>query len=193
MILVSSAGDDRSIIGMIPETASGPSPPGDQARPTLLAALDPGDREALCGGMDVSPYLLRPAAAIADGPSKSTAGVLSLLFGISPLDAGTYRSSTQGSFLEYHFEPADTPPRAISLRVDTSRLREPLTVSWTDDPLRWSALRSVSLRSTGTGPQAAAVLPLDRLPHWKNDRITRIRIIVGEEGVVAVGTPGLIR
>ena len=163
--------DMRSVIGMIPETASGPSTIGDGARPLILAALAPDDREALCGGMDVSPYL-RPAASMTDAPASTTDGVLTGLTGVTRLDAGTYRSTTQGSFLEYQFEPAKTPPRAIALRVDTTQLHSPLTVSWTDDPRGWSALHSVSWRSPASDPQAAAVLPLESLPHWNKARIT---------------------
>ncbi len=178
--------DRPEIIGMIPETASVETMPDARVRPTILSALDPVDIEALCGGMDATPYL-RPADD--DERSATTAGVLTAASGMSRVDGETYRSAGEGSFLEYRFRSPDPAARAIQLAADTTRLRESISVCWAGDDGRWTVMRSVRWRGEG----GAAVLPLDRLPHWNKGAVTRIRIVVGEPGEVAVGTPRLVR
>ena len=109
---------------------------------------------------------------------------------MSRVDGETYRSAGEGSFLEYRFRSPDPAARALRLAADTTRLRGPISVCWAGDDGRWTVMRSVRWRRGGW---RRAVLPLDRLPHWNKEAVTRIRIVVGEPGEVAVGTPRLVR
>jgi hypothetical protein len=185
--------DRPEVIGMIPEAAADETMPDDRVRPTILAALDVADIEALCGGMDATPYL-RPAGPADERSSVTTAGVLAASSGIRPegVPGETYRSTGEGSFLEYRFRSPDPAARALWLAADTTRLRGPISVFWAGEDGRWSVMSSVRWRGAG-GTAKAAMLPLDRVPHWNKGRVTRIRIVIGEPGVFAVGTPRLIR
>jgi hypothetical protein len=65
-------------------------------RPTLLAALTAAEREALCGGMDASPYL-RPAATepVARGRLVGSSRVR------TGAEADRYTSSGRPAYLEF--------------------------------------------------------------------------------------------
>ena len=130
--------DRPEAIGMIPETASVETMPDAMVRPTILSALDPADIKALCGGMDATPYLRPPD----DDERSSTAGLLTSASGMSPVDDGTYRSTGEGSFLEYRFGSPDPAARTLRLDVDTTRLRGPISVCWAGDDGRWTVMRS---------------------------------------------------
>ncbi len=182
--------DRPEIIGMIPETASVETMPEARVRPTILSALDPVDIEAICGGMDATPYL-RPADPYDE--RSSMAGVLTEASGMSRVDGETYRSAGEGSFLEYRFRSPDPAARALRLEVDTTRLRAPIRVCWAGDDGRWTVMRSFRWRGAGGKANAAAVLPLEYIPHWDKGCVTRIRIVVDGLAEIAMGTPRLVR
>ncbi len=101
---------------MIPETAAGKTLADAQVRPAIVSALDHSDIEAICGGMDATPYL-RPA-----GPNdeRSTAGELVKVSGLILVQGQTYRSTREGSFLEYRFR-SPVPERGRSVWPWTRR------------------------------------------------------------------------
>jgi hypothetical protein len=177
------------VIGMIPETASVETMPDVRVRPTILSALDPLDIEALCGGMDATPYL-RPTAREEARWPHSTAGELATTSGMTRLEDRTYRAAADGSFLEYRFRSPEPAARALRLAVDTARLHGPISFYWAGEEGRWTVMRSVRWRSVGG--MAGDVLALDRLPHWDKACVTRIRIVIGEPGVVTVEAPRLV-
>ncbi len=184
--------DRHEVIAMMPETARVATMPYDHVRPTILSRLDPRDIEALCGGMDATPYLVPADAAKGPQPPSSVAELVASS-GMRRLEDGTYRSSGEGSYLEYRFAAPVPSARALELAIDATKtkLSGPIRVSWAGEEGRWTVMRSVRWRSAGGQPQRDSLLPLDRLPHWDRSRVTRIRIVVDEANTIAVASPRL--
>lgn len=166
-----------------------------QARVLLLAALTPGEREALCGGMDASPYL-RPIASRDDqGPASS--GHLKGTYRVTAVGAGRWLTTGWPSFLEFDLpaigESSDppTPIRAIGLPIDMPGAS--VEVWWRGDHDRWSETRSVHCRLEPSQTGRGWALPTDRLPHWRPARSRHLRLFFRTPGIVAVGAPRLLR
>ncbi|MHB1560488.1 MAG: hypothetical protein ACYC61_23800, partial [Isosphaeraceae bacterium] len=184
--------DRHEVIAMMPETARSADMPDDQVRPALLTALDPRDIEALCGGMDATPYLV-DASSGGPRPAPAASAVLAGLSGVTRVEGETFRASGEGSYLEYRFESPVPDARALELAIDATSLNGPIRVSWAGEEGRWTVMRSVRWRGAKGRAHSASLLPLDRLPHWQGSSITRVRIVVDEPGTITMAVPRLVR
>lgn len=184
--------DRHEVIAMMPETARSAAMPDDAVRPALLAALDPRDIEALCGGMDATPYLV-DASSGGRRPAPAASAVLTGLSGVTRVEGETFRVSGEGSYLEYRFDAPVADARALELPMDATSLNGPIRVSWAGEEGRWTVMRSVRWRGADGSARSDSLLPLDRLPHWQGSSITRVRIVVDEPGTFAIGAPRLVR
>ncbi len=182
--------DRHEVIAMMPETARSSTLSDDAVRPALLAALDPRDIEALCGGMDATPYLVE---AEAGGRRTGTAAALIGLSGVTRVEGASFRASGEGSYLEFRFDAPVADARALELAIDATSLSGPIRVSWAGEEGRWTVMRSVRWRGAGGRAHSDSLLPLDRVPHWQGSSITRVRIVVDEAGTFALGAPRLVR
>jgi hypothetical protein len=183
---------DLNALAMLPETVEAPGMPDDRVRSTLLASLTASEREALCGGMDASPYL-RPAEA-----DPVAIGRLVGRFRVEP--GGTpdrYVSPGRPAYLEFQMADAATPQDpgtgrgALALCLPTAG--GALEVWWRGDVGGWSETRSVRWQAPPTGSTRDWAVPLDRLPHCDPARVRRIRVFVRTAGPVTVGAPRLLR
>lgn len=184
--------DRHEIIAMMPETARSATMPDNRVRPALLAALSPRDIEALCGGMDATPYLV-DASSGGRRPAPAVSAVLTGLSGVTRVEGASFRASGEGSYLEFRFESPVPDACALALAIDATSLSGPIRVSWAGEEGRWTVMRSVRWRGAGGQAHSDSLLPLDRLPHWQGSSITRVRIVVDEAGTIAIGAPRLVR
>ena len=168
---------DMNPLAMLPPCADGSRVADDLVRDLLLAPLSTAEREALCGGMDASPYLS------SDTRAGSIAGRRVAAFRVVG-DDGAYVVAEAPAYLEFAFEGVNFDPTALGLATDA-----PLEVWWADPSGRWSETRSVRW---GPGPGDRSV-PLSRLPHWPPTPPPRVRLLFREAGPVAVGPPRLRR
>jgi hypothetical protein len=183
---------------MLAATVDRPGLPDALVRPTLLAALTPAQREALCGGMDASPYL-RPTGA--PEAAAVAVGQLTDAWNFRKTGAeGHYVSEGRPSYLEYQWTGCQgvSPDRARAsarfLCITTSAVQDKaMEVWWSDGAGRWSQTRSVRWKPDPAQPEQPLALPLDRLPHWNPAAASRIRLIFRVSGPVVVGAPRLLR
>jgi hypothetical protein len=178
-------------IDMLPITVATPRVPDERVRPTLLAALAPAEREALCGASDASPHL-RPISDPA-GAHTNTWAVGHLVRSVGVGDGAASRPAPR-AFLEFELRRADSGadgPRALC--VPGAVPAEGVQVWWAGDDGRWSELRSIFWRPDPARPASAWAVALDRLPHWDPNRVRRIRLYFpGPTGPVAVGPPRIL-
>jgi hypothetical protein len=185
-------------LGLLPPSVEASGVPDREVRRTLLASLSLADREALWGGMDVSPYL-RPAADLRSHP-----GVAGRLVGASRvriLGEGRCRPMGWPSYLEFEMpDRVDDPdgaspvdPAGPSLHVPggvPGRLTE---VWWTGVDGDWSEARSVRWKSDPEAPSRAYDLSLAHLPHLDPAHVRRVRIMFRTAGQAAIDAPRLLR
>ena len=170
--------------------------PDSRVRSILLTSLSPAEREAVCGGMDASPYLRRGTAS----PDLIPAAVGHLEGSSRLQEAGQGRWLATGrpAYLEYEV-PAIASGDGQAVRGLALPLDMPgggsIEVWWRGDHDRWSETRSVRCRfdvsQSGQGP--GWVLPTDRLPHWSPREARHLRLLFRTPGLVAVGTPWFLR
>lgn len=184
--------DRHEVIAMMPETARSAAMPDDRVHSALLASLDPRDVEALCGGMDATPYLI-DATASSPRLTSSSAAILTGLSGVACINGETFRATHEGSYLEYRFDAPVPEARYLELAIDATRLNGPIRVSWAGEEGRWTVMRSVRWRGARGRAHSDSLLPVDRLPHWQGSRITRVRVVVERPGTFALGAPRLVR
>jgi hypothetical protein len=179
---------------MLAPTVETASVPDSQVPSRLLSALTQPEREALCGGMDASPYL-RPIADL-DSTGPLDVGRLEGTYQISEAGSGRWIASGRPAYLDYEIPTPtgpDDPIRYLALPAE----RRPTAVElwWRGDLDRWSPLRSIRFRLDGSpgGPDSAWAIATDRLPHWEPGKPRHLRLLFRTPGVVAVGAPRLIR
>jgi hypothetical protein len=160
-------------------------------RPTLLAALNRSEREALCGGMNVARHLTFPGTVSAGDPVAI--GRLVGNFDVRPTAApDRWYANGWASYLEFELSAtraqAPAGARVLALPVDG-----PVELWWSDGDGKWSELRSVRWwppRTVGAMDWAA---PLEKLPHWDTATIRRVRITPRRPGMLTAGAPRLLR
>jgi hypothetical protein len=188
------------LLGLIASSVKTPALPDSQVRLTLLAALSTAEREALCGGMDVSPYL-KPTEEFEPIDHMVAVGQLIGSFRIQAGGAGQCFPAGWPSFLEFKMESA-IPGRSFAawqgglaahvLYLPCSPGRQ-MELWWTDEVGTWSETRSIRWRLDPSHPARASAISLDRLPHWSSDRAQRIRVMFRTAGQTTVRAPRLLR
>jgi hypothetical protein len=132
---------DLNALAMLPETVPAPGLPDALVRPTLLAALTAAEREALCGGMDASPYV-RPAAT-----EPVARGLLVGSSHVRPVRRpDRYVSSGRPAYLEFQMIPDGPPSGAGPGRAGRALCVPAAGGPWRSGgrgPRRWSETRSV--------------------------------------------------
>jgi hypothetical protein len=185
---------DSNALTMLGDPVPTPGLPQDRVRPTLLSALTLSEREALCGGMAVSPYL-RPASE-ASGGDASAVGRLVVARGdyqVGPGDRFLARGPVSLEFQMSDPTHRDSITNARWLTLGGFDPAGKLEVWWTGEGVRWSETRSVRWQPASEGPTGHWAVPLDRLPHWSPSQTGRIRVVVRSSGGVAVTAPRLLR
>jgi hypothetical protein len=185
---------------MLAASVSTSERPDSQVRSLLLAALTPAEREALCGGMDASPYL-QPVADRGD-LVPAAVGHLESSSRIQATGAGRWIAAGWPAYLDYCVpattgQGSDSSPgpraaiRALGLPVDMPGAS--IEVWWRGDHDHWSETRSVRCRLDPSRPGKGWVLPTDRLPHWEPGESRHLRLLFRTAGVAAVDAPQLLR
>jgi hypothetical protein len=178
---------------MLGDPVSASGLPDDRVRPTLLSSLSPSEREALCGGMDASPYLERSA-----GPARADVLAVGRLVdssGISREGPGDRFLARGPAYLEFEMSDGARPVpladgRGLSVPVAATGGR--IEVWWAAEGSEWSRTRSVRWPPDCGGSDTPWLLRLERLPHWSPSQAARIRIIVRSTDA-AVEAPRLLR
>lgn len=182
---------DWNALMMLPTAAIAPRKADAEVRSTLLGSLSPQEREALCGGMDVSRHLKAPGDL--DAPVTVAQGRLVRAFevrrGSGP---GRWDAGGWASFLEFDLSGAPAEARA-SARVLAVPVAGPVEVWWSDEDGRWSEGRSVRWWPSRSERVTDWAIPLDRLPHWDGAKAVRVRIAPRRRGAMTAGTPRLLR
>ena len=187
-------------LDLLPASPEQPVMAGPRVRPILLAALSPAEREALWGGMDVSPYM-KPA----ENTSEEVPVAVGRLVGsyrVRAGGAGRCRSAGWPSYLE--FEITNSAPEAASQRSQEGLLARALCVPggasgplievwWAAREDDWSETRSVRWRPDPARPALGWAVPLDRLPHWSPINARLIRFMFRTAGPTTVGEPRFLR
>jgi hypothetical protein len=180
-------------LAMIGPTVESPRVADGEVRARLLARLDPGSREALWGGMDVTRYLA------ADGRDVMAEAVERRAAGMRPKGGGSYAGRGGSAFVEYELAGGGAGARGLRLGVRlpggggaASKL-PPVEVWWSDRSGAWSETRRVTWRPGGPGP-AAGVVPLEAMPHWGDPAAPRrVRVAVRVPGEMVIEPPRLVR
>ncbi len=189
---------DYNALMMLAETVPAPTLPNDQVRPTLLAALSPDEREALCGGMDVSPHL-RAAGEFAGARNVAVGRLVEAYRARPEGPPGHYVAAGGPAFWEFALSP---PTAGTGRGAEPRVLCVPGVVSggtvelwWADDSEAWSESRSVRWQPDPAHPVGETAVLLERLPHWGRSPSRRVRVIVRSEGPVGVElkSPRLLR
>ena len=175
---------------LLPESVPTPGLADALVRPTLLAAMNPEEREALCANLDAT--LLRVPGDRYPGLSAPIEAHLAAAYSVQPAGAeGSYVTGNWPSYLEYRLGPDADNARALCLSGDAGGRR--WEIEWADATGDWSANRSIWWRPEPSTPGGDWAIPLDRLPHWRPGHVRRLRVIFHEKGPVAVGQPRLLR
>jgi hypothetical protein len=180
-------------LGMLADSVKTPLLTAEEARRTLLSGLSLSDREALCGGMEVTP-LLRP---ISPSQGDGSVDICRLVgeSGFSALGPRSWLTRQRRAFLEFELNnppirPAPGPARWLCVPVSDAVKR--IEVWWGDGLGPWSEARSVHWRPGHQGPSWPAV-PLEQIPHWTARAPDHIRIVVQADHAIMVETPRLLR
>jgi hypothetical protein len=179
---------DFNALMMLPPGVSTPNRPDAEVRAILLGALDPSERGALCGGMDVSRQL-------APAPEAEAAVVGRLVRAAGFDEAGSsghWIATGWGAYLEYDLSPGSADDAAHA-RLLSLPVGGPVELWWSEGEGGWSESRSVRWWPLRSGQETDWAMPLDRLPHWDRARVRRVRIVPRRTGPVAAGTPRLLR
>jgi hypothetical protein len=176
---------------MLADTVAVPRMADERVRPALLSALTPARREALCGGMDASPYL-QPAGDV-DERSLAVGRLVGTLRVRRSGAVGHYDVSGSPSFLEYDLPapacPGETDPGARFLYVPIDADGKTMEIWWSDRDDRWSETRSIRWRPDPARPAGYQSVPLDKLPHWSPEGARHIRLMFRAKGAVAIEAP----
>jgi hypothetical protein len=184
---------DSNALTMLAASVPTSGLPDDRVRPTLLAALALSEREALCGGMDASPYL-RPASESSRADTMAVGRFVGA-FGVCQIGPGDRFLARGPAYLEFQMSDSthrDSIADARMLCVPGFDPEGKIEVWWTGEGARWSETRSVRWQPVSEGPTGQWAIPLDRLPHWSPSRASRIRVVVRSVGTVAVRAPRLL-
>jgi hypothetical protein len=181
-------------LAMLPDSVEIPSLPDEAARTALKTALSLAEREALCGGMDVSQFV----QAMGEPPVSETIATGRLLDGrgFAPIGAGCWRAERGPAFLDFVLADAvDRSPLrpARWLCVPGSGSAEKIDVWWSDLPGHWSEARSVHWQAASGRASKECVVPLDSLPHWTPIRSIHLRIVVRSDQPVTLEPPRFLR
>jgi hypothetical protein len=185
---------DSTVLIMLADSVRSSDLPDDRVRPTLLSALCLSDREALCGGMDVSAYL-RPAGEPPNSADPLAVGQLVGAFGVSPVGPGKWYLARGPACLEFQMNDTAHPDSVAGAHMLWVPVRGPkarIELWWTGEGIEWSETRSVHWRPV-SGPTGPWAVPLDRLPHWSPLRAAHIRVVVRSVAPVAVEAPRFLR
>ncbi len=187
-------------LDLLPASREAPVVAETRVRPLLLAAMSPADREALWGGMDVSPYLRLDEHA----EEHVSVAVGRFVKSYRVLAWGTGRCLPAGwpSFLEFeiaHDSPGsasamsqeEPPPSALCVPGGTSG--PPMEVWWAASEDEWSETRSVRWQPRLARVAAGWSVSLDRLPHWDPARVRLIRFVFRTATTTTIGEPRLLR
>jgi hypothetical protein len=186
--------ENFNVLDLLPQTVASPTVPDGDVRRILLESMDRSDREAVCGGMDASPYL-NPEGDI-DGPRVVAVGrrVSTKDPWNRIRDAGPGRYATDGwpSHVEFELEvPEDRVADVRSLCIPGGSPGEWMDVWWAGPGGDWSETRSIRWRIDPPRKAAAWSLDLDRLPHWRTADVRRLRVFFRKAGTYALGEPRL--
>jgi len=185
---------DANALMMLADSVPTSGLPDDRVRPTLLAALELSEREALCGGMDASPYR-RPASESLAAEAMAV-GRLVGAYGAWQMGPGDRFLARGPAYLEFQMSDSthqDSYADARMLWVPRLDSESKIEVWWSGEEAGWSETRSVRWRAVSEGPTGQSAIPLDRLPHWSPSRARRIRVVVRPPGTVALEAPRLLR
>jgi hypothetical protein len=184
---------DSCVLAMLPDVVSSPSLGEDDARATLISSLSDADREALCGGFDATEFVQAPplqtGEPLAVGRFVSAAGFTSS-------GAGRWRAERGPAYLEFSLAhdaggSEAQPARWLCIRESGSATR--IEMWWSASRGLWTESRSVHWRPLAERAVKVTPIPLDRLPHWSQDRASRVRFIVRSSGPVTLESPRLLR
>ena len=163
--------------------------PAQPARPddreTLLLAVSPQDREALCGGMDVSKYLIKPTNA-SDSEGGESGRVVRCSQARPLADPDRFEARGELAFVEFVWPPKSALARFLILPSPAQG-----EIWWTDGRGRWSPSRSLTW-SVAESPEGWA-LPLRFVPHWSGTEQIQLRLLIRRKGPVALATPRVLR
>jgi hypothetical protein len=182
---------DLNALMLLPPHAPSQRRSDAEVRPILLAALNRSDREALCGGMDVSRHLTHPQQLSAGDPVA--VGRLVRTFEIS--EAGSpdrWNARGWASYLEFDLS-ARTADARSGARILSLPVAGPVELWWSDEDGKWSESRSVRWWPARSAETTDWAVPLEKLPHWETARIRRVRVVPRKAGAMAVGIPRLLR
>ena len=181
---------DWNALMMLPAAAPTAKVANGEVRARLLSALTTREREALCGGMDVSPLLKSPGDLDATDPVAPAPMVRA--FEMTPRGADRWDAKGWASFLEYDLSaiPAKDRASARMLAVPTGG---PVEIWWSDGQQKWSEGRSIRWWPAPSEGVTERAIPLDRLPHWDKAKALRVRIAPRRRGPIIAGAPRLLR
>ncbi|MDB5352837.1 MAG: hypothetical protein JWN86_4084 [Planctomycetota bacterium] len=163
--------------------------PDVEVAPIVFGALSLAEREALCGGMNLARHL-KPPAAFSSGDPVAV-GRLVRTFEVRETGSPNHWTATGwASYLEFDLSARSPDARVLSLPV-----AGPVELWWADENGKWSESRSVRWwPSTSASAEATDwAVPLEKLPHWETSRIRLVRVVPRKSGIMAVGTPRLLR
>ena len=183
--------DGFSPLGMMAPSAAAASSvdlPLPVIRQTLLDELAPGEREALWGGMDASPYL----RAVAPAGDEPTVGVVRS-FGVAATGPGGLPVAVGvPAFVEFRMPAASggglksvADRRGASLVLPSTSPGRVLELWWTDEAHDWTEIRSFRW----TAPEGPCAVLLDRIPHFDPSLARRVRVVARSTGPIAAGGP----
>ncbi|HWE37151.1 MAG TPA: hypothetical protein VG406_11345 [Isosphaeraceae bacterium] len=187
--------ENFNVLDLLPRTVPTPSVPDADVRRILLESMGQADREAVCGGMDASPYL---------NPDQLFVEDLVVAVGrrVPPTDAwnhiraaGPGRYTTDGWPSHVEFELVAPTGRADDARflcIPGGSPGQWMEVWWAGPAGAWSESRSIRWRPDPAREAAAWSLDLARLPHWRTDDVRRLRVFFRKPGTYPLGEPRLI-
>jgi hypothetical protein len=169
-------------LGLLPPSVASPEVPDALVRETLMAALSGSDREALCSGMDMAPYMCPAEPRVVTDPEPPGA-VRSVLTNEQPTPSSAGRSRVELTLANRVIEisspgpgPSSSSGQELVLSLPSGPSIPTLEIWWTGTTGDWSALRSVRWTPKRSQTGRDWILPLERLPHWDPAHARRIQI-----------------
>jgi hypothetical protein len=187
--------ENFNVLDLLPQTVPSPTVPDGDVRRILLDSMDQGDREAVCGGMDASPYF-RPEEDV-DAPRVVAVGrrvsAKDPWNHVRDADPGRYATDGWPSHVEFEVDvPEDRADEVRSLVIPGGSPGEWMDVWWAGPGGTWSEARSIRWRPEASRKAAAWSLDLTRLPHWRTADVRRLRVFFRKAGTYPLGEPRLL-